>query len=477
MEMRRSTEPLEWGVTALAAAIRAKKISAVEYALLMQSHAQKHAGLHAFISQDFDKLRDEALQADRRLSRDPGSCGPLHGVPVALKDNIDTVDLPTSGGTPALKNNVPPKNAPVWQKLADAGALLAGKANMHELASGGSTDNIAFGRAGNPYDPTRTAGGSSGGSAVAVAARLTPAALGTDTGGSIRVPAALTGLVGLRPTWGRYPGAGIVPLAPSFDTAGPMARSVADLALIDGAVTGETAPLPKLMPKQLRFGVDRKRFFEKVKPEISAVIDAAMNKLARAGAAFVDVEADPDRARVGAASGAVYEAELVESFEAYLAASAPQLTWPEVEAQIASPTLKARLDGRMTKPKVPNPEAYRRSIGEQLPALHAAYATLMAAHELDALIAPGTPDIPLPFAGDDNVIQDGQSVSSWLYFIATSFAPPRGTPSLTIPAGLTASGFPAGLFLEGWRGGDRKLLAVAQAVESVLDVSLRPLGI
>jgi len=155
--------------------------------------------LNAFISLEAERLRAAARAADKRRQRGE-RLGPLHGVPLALKDNIDTADFPTTGGTPALAAHRPKRNAPIVQRLLDAGAIVLGKTNLQELAYGPTNNNAAFGPARNPYDPTRIPGGSSGGSAAAVAARLAPAALGTDTGGSIRVPAALCGITSMRPT-------------------------------------------------------------------------------------------------------------------------------------------------------------------------------------------------------------------------------------------------------------------------------------
>src|SRR5262249_37847638 len=178
-----------------------------------------------------------ARRSDQRRARGEQG-GALDGVPLIIKDNIDTADYPTTAGTPALARHRPKQNAAVVTRLIDAGALVLGKANVQELAFGPTSTNAAFGPVHNPYDATRIPGGSSGGTGAAVAARLAPAGLGTDTGGSIRVPASLCGVVGFRPSMLRWPQAGIVPISHTRDTAAPLARSVADCALLDGAVTG-----------------------------------------------------------------------------------------------------------------------------------------------------------------------------------------------------------------------------------------------
>ena len=236
--------------------------------------------LNAFISLEAERLRAAARAADKRRQRGE-RLGPLHGVPLALKDNIDTADFPTTGGTPALAAHRPKRNAPIVQRLLDAGAIVLGKTNLQELAYGPTNNNAAFGPARNPYDPTRIPGGSSGGSAAAVAARLAPAALGTDTGGSIRVPAALCGITSMRPTTLRWSQAGIVPLSHTRDTAGPMARHVADCVLLDGVVTGGPTEITPASLKGLRLGLPRGYFWEDLDAELAAILEAAAGTTAR----------------------------------------------------------------------------------------------------------------------------------------------------------------------------------------------------
>jgi len=470
---RRREDPIDWTATTLAARIRTKKISAVEYATVMLDHCKAQAGLNGYIHQNADALLAEARRADDQLAKDAKSCGPLHGVPIALKDNINTINAPTTGGTPALKGRVPSANAPAWQKLRDAGALLAGKANMHELAFGGTNDNLAYGRAQNPFDRARTPGGSSGGSGVVVAGRLAPAALGSDTGGSVRVPAGLCGVTGFRPSLGRYSGAGVIPLSHSRDTLGPMAHSVDDIALLDGLMAGDAAPLHPVLPRSIVIGVDRTRFFQNVTSEVLAVMDAAMAQMTRAGIVFVDVKADPDAEAVKAGSATVMGQELVADIRAYLAEYAPGLTMEEVHAQAASPALKTRWAVRLAETPGINTAAYRAFMDEQLPALQRRHNAILTENNLDAFIAPATPEVALPFGGDDTVLRNGAASSSWFYFDNTNFAPVRGSPSIALPAGLSG-GLPVGLLLEGMIGRDRDLLAVAKAVETILAVSIMP---
>lgn len=227
----------ELGAAEAAAAIRAGDISAQSLVDALLDRCTRAASLNAFISLDPDAVRNAARSADQQRQRGE-RLGPLHGVPIALKDNFDTADFTTTAGTPALAAHRPTRNAAVVQRLLDAGALILGKANMQELAFGPTSNNAAFGPVRNPYDRSRIPGGSSGGTAALVAARLAPAGLGTDTGGSVRVPASLSGVVGFRPTTLRWPQDGIVPISHTRDTAAPIARCVADCALLDGIVTG-----------------------------------------------------------------------------------------------------------------------------------------------------------------------------------------------------------------------------------------------
>ena len=224
------------------------------------ARAKERAELNAFVTLDEAGALAAAKQIDGVIAKSHGEgCKPLTGVPIVVKDNIHVAGLPSSGGTPALKDFKPRADAPVVRKLRAAGAIVIGKTNMHELAFGISGYNPAFNTGPAPgvrnaYDPTRMAGGSSSGTGVALGMRMAPAGLGTDTGGSVRIPCALNGCAALRPTVGRWSQDGIAPISRTRDTAGPMAVSVADLELMDRVVTG--APAVAAVPlKEVRVGV------------------------------------------------------------------------------------------------------------------------------------------------------------------------------------------------------------------------------
>src|ERR1700760_4201492 len=229
----------------IVAAIRAKKITATAVTKAAIERAEQLKDLNAFIFLNKDGALAAAAEIDEGRSGPLG--GPLAGLPIVIKDNINTADMPTSGGTPALHDAQPGSNAPSFQTLFRAGAVIIGKTNLHELAFGITSTNLSPfpGPVKNPYDTTRIPGGSSGGTAAAIAAGIVTCGLGTDTGGSTRIPAALTGTVGLRPSVGnggaqrRYHDANmVVPISHTRDTVGPMGRTVADVALLDSVITG-----------------------------------------------------------------------------------------------------------------------------------------------------------------------------------------------------------------------------------------------
>ena len=222
--------------------IRDGAMKAEAYAARLIERQRALAELNAIAWMDEERLLEAAHGLDQaRLRGEP--LGLLGGLPVAVKDNIDTVGFPTSAGTESLKSFRPKADAPVAAALWRAGALLFGKANMHELAGGGTSSNPVFGFVRNPHDPTRTSGGSSGGTAAALAARIVAAGLGSDTAGSVRIPSAFCGTAALRPSIAGarklYSDEGVVPLAADLDTIGPMARTIDDVALLHEAITGE----------------------------------------------------------------------------------------------------------------------------------------------------------------------------------------------------------------------------------------------
>ena len=263
------------------------ELTAEAYATALLERCESQRALHAFITLEPDQVLAAARDCDRR--RHAGERpGLLFGLPMPVKDSINTRDYPTTAGTPALRHFRPAADAPLVATLRRQGALLLGKTNLHELSFGWTSNNLAYGAVRNPYDPTRIPGGSSGGTAAAVAAGMAPLGVAEDTQGSIRVPAALCGICGLRPTTGRYDTQGCMPISPLFDQVGPLARSVADLALFDAAVTGDAASLKAVPLQGVRLGVVREYFFEGLDPEVARLMAQAMARLRAAGVVFVE---------------------------------------------------------------------------------------------------------------------------------------------------------------------------------------------
>ena len=289
-------------VAQLAAALRAKQLSAVELARHFLDRIGQHAGLGAFLATSADVTLAQARAADARLAQ--GGAPLLTGVPLAHKDIFVTKDFATTAGSRILQGYRSPFDATVVSKLADAGMVTLGKLSCDEFAMGSGNENCAYGPVQNPWDTARVPGGSSGGSAAAVAARLAPAATGTDTGGSIRQPASFCGLTGIKPTYGRVSRHGMIAYASSLDQAGPMARSAEDCALLLAAMSGpdilrDSTSLDE--PAEdftralgggiggLRIGVPREFFGDGLAADVRAVIEDALAQLEKLGARRVDI--------------------------------------------------------------------------------------------------------------------------------------------------------------------------------------------
>jgi len=286
----------------MVASLRAREVSAVELAGHFLARMDQHAGLGAFLSTDSEVTLAQARAADDRLAR--GDAAPLLGVPIAHKDIFVTRDFPTTAGSRMLRDYRSPFDATVVARLAQAGMVTLGKLNCDEFAMGSANENSAYGAVKNPWDLSRVPGGSSGGSSSAVAARLAPAATGTDTGGSIRQPAAFCGITGIKPTYGRASRYGMVAYASSLDQAGPMAASAEDCALLLSAMCGPDPDRDSTsldVPAEdysrslgdslvgLRIGVPREFFGEGLSQDVRAAIDAALAQYVKLGATLVDI--------------------------------------------------------------------------------------------------------------------------------------------------------------------------------------------
>ncbi len=451
-----------------AARIRAGTLQSEDLVRALAEAIERGGNLNAFITFDRDRAIASAHKADTRAAR-KAFAGPLHGVPIVIKDNIHVAGLPNSAGTPALCDFVPARNAAVAEKLIRAGAIVLGKTNMHELAFGITSNNAAFGPARNAYDPSRIAGGSSGGTGAAIAARMAPAGLGTDTGGSIRIPAALNGIAGLRPTLGRYPQEGITPIAHTRDTAGPMAREVADLVLLDSVIAGARDRVTAASLRGLRLGVCRAVFFRGLESETERLTEQALDRLRAAGAEIVDVEMMGlvDLNRKVSFPIALYEARA--DLTRYLKRFRPALDLPTLASRIASPDVKGLFASAIVpgaKDAVPE-KAYLDALAAR-PQLQRLYAETFRTHDIAALVFPTTPLPAAPIGDDEKTLLNGNQVPTFFTFIQnTDPGSNAGIPGLTVPIGRTTGGLPIGLELDGPAHSDRRLLGIGLALEAL----------
>lgn len=459
-----------------AARIQRGELSSLELTEALISQAKRHESLNAFISLDAEGALAAAIAADK--AQELGEpLGPLHGVPVAFKDNIHVSGLPNTAGTPALKDFRPDADAPVVARLLAAGAIVLGKTNMHELAFGITSDNATFGAVGNPYAPDHTAGGSSGGNGAAVATGMVPAAIGTDTGGSVRIPAALNGIYSLRPSMGRYPSGGITPISHTRDTAGPMARSIADLALLDGVLSGNMTPLAAVPLETLRIGLPRDYFYSNLDQGLAKVMEDSIAKLESAGVELVPVNIDGVGELNNKISFPVVLYEAVEDLGVYLEEYNTGTDFNAVAASTSSPDVAGLFaalsvvdengdgqpDGRI-------PEAvYRAAIDTYRPELQDLLTKWYEENKLDAMWVPTTPLPAQPTAQlASHALVNGTEAPTFPSYIQNTDPDSNaGFPAINIPVGLTESGLPVGAMLGGPADSDKHLLNIALSLEAL----------
>ena len=440
-----------------AARLRDGRTTAVELVeRCLDAIARRDGELNAFITVTADEARGAAAQADReRAAGRP--LGPLHGIPVSVKDLLDLGGLPTTAASRARAGHRAAADAPALAALRRAGAILIGKCNLHEFAFGTTGADSAFGPTRNPHAPAHVAGGSSSGSAVSVAAGMALASVGTDTGGSIRIPAAACGVVGLKPTFGELSCDGVVPLAPTLDHVGPLALTVDDAAAVYRTLAGGGETVAAAgggddgrLPATIRIGLPRRYFLDLLDPAVRTAFGAAVERMRAGGAepATVDIPHAPE------IPWAYRHTQLREAYAAHAATL-------ETRGNDYSPTVRQRLElGRSVSPAdYARAQAVRETLRGEVD------AALAGRH---ALLLP-TLAIPAPRLGAEEVAVGDRTVDVRSVTLRlTQLFNLTGHPAVSIPCGTTPDGLPCAAQLVGRRGATARLLALAARCEGAV---------
>ncbi len=441
-----------------AALLRSGKLSPVDLTeACLARIARLDPGLNTFITLTGDAALESARECTAEIAR-RGPRGPLHGIPLALKDNIDTAGVRTTAASAAFADRVPAADAEVVRRLKAAGAILLGKLNMDECAYGVTSTSGYFGAVHNPRAPTHVAGGSSGGPAAAVAAGLCFGALGTDTGGSIRQPAAYCGVVGLMPTYGRVSARGVMPLSSSLDHVGPLSRTVEDATLLLQAIAGfDPGDAHSLYGDVPDFAADARRtrvaglrlgrpgaFFDDLDPEVASAIDSALALLARltAGIAPVTLPPVPSLPLMFVESASYYGPLLGDG-------------QPGSLLEKVSPAVRALVQtgGRISAVKYADGRTALALVRNQAREVF---------RDVDLLVTPTTPDLPTTIAAarvPSNEHGPPRSARNTTPFNV------YGLPTISLPCGVSREGLPIGLQISGPPGGEARVLALAGAFE------------
>ncbi len=444
---------------------RKRKLSPVELTKLMLARIEHlNPKLNAYITVTAELALAQAKKAESELFAPRGrkgnsDRGPLQGIPISLKDNIYTKGIRTTAGSKILKDFLPQHDAQAVVLLQEAGAVFLGKTNMHEFAYGVTTNNPHYGPARNPWDPARIPGGSSGGSAAAVAAGLCYGSIGTDTGGSIRIPASLCGVTGLKPSWGRISCEGIIPLSPAFDCAGPLGRTVDDVATLTGILYSRVGREPNLAsPSALRagagkfcLGIPRQLFFDTISPEVRNAFDAALRDLCRAGMTAKDVSIPLlDETEDAGNHIAWVDATLYHQQQGYFPARAAEYG-DDVRSRLEMGCKVSAVD-------------YLRALEIQKQFFQQLHMALAEA-DVDAIVFPSTP-IEAPLLNQEKIrIGAHEYPARALLLRHNRPANLAGVPAVSIPCGFTGSGLPIGLQIMAGVSSEPILLRIAKIFE------------
>jgi len=435
--------------------------------------SERYAGLNAFINLDSEAAVKRAGELDmQRVGI--GVTGLLHGIPLVVKDNIHVAGLPNTAGTPALKNFTPLISNEVVKRLEAAGAIILGKTNLHELAFGITSDNTAYGAVKNPYDASLIPGGSSGGTAVAISAGIVAAGLGTDTGGSVRIPSALTGIVGFRPSMERYPSTAVTPLSNTRDTIGLLSRSVADLIVLDDVIVPGNPPVKAITASEIRLGVPRAYFYQNIDAESATVVEMVLARLAKAGVQLIETDIPDIDSLMANSAFPIAFYEVLRGLTAYLDEFDTGVSFEELTAAAASPDVKGVL-GLVSGEGKTSEEVYAEAMAAR-EQLRKNFQQYFANQQLDAIIFPTTILPARPIEGSLETVElNGEQVPTFpTYIHNTDPASIAALPGISLPVGLTAAGLPVGMEIDGPEQSDRRLLGVAKTLEAIFDFSGRP---
>jgi aspartyl-tRNA(Asn)/glutamyl-tRNA(Gln) amidotransferase subunit A len=454
---------------------RSGELSPVELTELMLERIERfNPELNAYITVTGELARQQAKRAEAELSVARGrksrrDRGPLHGIPISLKDNICTAGIRTTAGSTILREFIPENDAPIVARLRNAGAVFLGKCNMHEFAYGVTTNNPHYGAAHNPWDKSRIPGGSSGGSAAAVSAGLCFGSIGSDTGGSIRIPAALCGVVGLKPTIHRVDVMGVIPLSPSLDCVGPLGRTTRDTETLFRAILREDSEqggaagrlrMGRKTLSNLRLGLPREFFFEMVSPEVQKVFELALKCLKRSGAKIKEVSIPLLRQTEGAGNRIAW-AEATHYHQ--------QSGWFPERAAEYGVDVRSRLLGGT---KVSATE-YLEALDQQNN-FTSQLAQVMKTENIDALVVPSA-TLAAPLINEETSSVGGKDYPTRaLLLVLTRPANLAGVPAISVPSGFTPGGLPVGLQLIGAPNSEELLLHIADVYERSAGLSKTP---
>ena len=444
------------------------ELTAERYTAALLERCHECEALGAFLALDPQLLLEQARGRDLEL-RAGIAPGVLFGLPIPVKDSVNTQDYRTTGGTPALREFQPEQDAPVVAALRAAGALVLGKTNLHELSYGWTSNNRAFGAAHNPYDPSRIPGGSSGGTAAAVAARMAPLGLAEDTEGSIRVPAAFCGVAGFRPTTGRYSSEACIPISPLFDQVGPIARSMLDLVLFDSVIAGDRRPMNTPPLRGVRLGVVRDYWYRGLDPEVARLTDLALARLEQAGVQLVESELPGLAELIELTTSQIQNHDVRIALAHYLAEFATGRDFDTVVA-MASADLQELFREHVLPggAEFVSEAAYAAARDRHLPALRQLYREYFARTGVAAIAFPTTL-VAAPPIGEDRVLMIGASAVSFETAVSRNIAPgsTAGLPGLVLPIGLTANGLPVSMEFDAAAASDRALLSLGVSLEQL----------